>query len=761
MMLLTKISMLGIANIFQKIVDFLTGFFAWIPQLIYFLYAAAASVLDLLQFIIRKLAGLDVYYVDGDAVSGDIVSSFIRGILGIDNSATYSALSTVFWSMIIFGAILLVITTIFAIIKAHYNYDSAKSNPFYIIGQTFKSACLMALVPVIAVFGVYFCNVVLQALDQITSYENAMGDVFEKGAVSNALQAGKVRGTDRTSYTSYDFFRAGAYTNSTTFSGALFKVAAYDCNRVRLGSFYYVPDNDKYDKGWTNFGLFYSRKGGDEARAAVAEQIDFAFANNLTLKEDHRQNASLYMLDTFQLQSSLTVGYSLAIAGGLIHVRGFSKYNIALVWYFYNLWVFNWFIAFAGIITFLTVLSNVVFGLMVRMIQLLALFFVFPPLIGISPLDGGGAFTKWKQQYISDLLMAFGAIIGMNLFFIIMPFLNTISFFNAAFLDNIMNVVIMLAALTMVKNFIGTLSGFIGASDANKIGEETKGSVGKLAQKAGGMTLKAASLGVKMFKASGGGLVGQLVGKAHSKLKERRAKKAEEEAQTQAQAEQAIKAGDINKAKEILGGGDAKKGEKAYNKLKKKQDDAKEAQQVANYRAEMEEAEKITDPKEKAKRIEEIKNKYDDKVIKRANGNGFKRALAFGFSTLFGGGQIKRGADGSIDAGATFRTAGTAILNVGKEALKFEFGDLLQGGGLLKTLKSKESGVGDALRGFVGNFGALGESINESKVMQTEKTNEDASKAAAGQESAAISETNTNTKLMYRAIESLVTELEK
>ena len=137
---------------FDKIVDFIVGFFAFIPQLIYFLYASIASFLDLLQYLVRKLAGLDVYYVDGQAQSGDLIVSFIKGIVGIDKSPTYSAVSTVFWSLVIFGVILLFVTTIVAIIKAHYNYDSNKSSPMRILFASIKSLATMAIVNIICIW---------------------------------------------------------------------------------------------------------------------------------------------------------------------------------------------------------------------------------------------------------------------------------------------------------------------------------------------------------------------------------------------------------------------------------------------------------------------------------------------------------------------------------------------------------------------------------------------------------------------------------
>ena len=102
------VSMLG--DIWTKLGDIVAGFFAIIPQALYFLYASVASLLDMFQYVFRKLAGLDVYYVDGTEQSGDMVVGLIEGLLGINQQ--YSALSTVFWSMIIFGVIVLFLMTI-------------------------------------------------------------------------------------------------------------------------------------------------------------------------------------------------------------------------------------------------------------------------------------------------------------------------------------------------------------------------------------------------------------------------------------------------------------------------------------------------------------------------------------------------------------------------------------------------------------------------------------------------------------------------
>ncbi len=496
-------SMLG--GWFDKVVDFIVGFFAFIPQLIYFLYASIASFLDLLQYLIRKLAGLDVYYVDGQEVSGDLITSFIRGILGIDESPTYSAISTVFWSLVIFGVILLFVTTIISIIKAHYNYDANKASPMRILFSSVKSLLTMAIVPIVAIFGVYLANILLSTLDKITASSSAavLSDVYEANAVSKFKAGEDVQGN--LCYSSFDYFSAGSYSNTPTFSGMLFEVAGYSCNRVRSGDFSVVTSENDQSK-WDNMGVFYVSSSSSDQRETLAYQIDYAFANNLTLKNQYSSVKVEGTDDAGDLWSSLRFGFSATCSAGLFDVTSFSKYNVGLVWYFYDLWGFNWILGFAGIIISATMFGNIIFGLMTRLLQVVALFIIFPALIGIMPLDEGNAFSSWRKQFVGDILMAFGAVVGMNIFFLILPYFQSISFFNNSFLDGIINMIIVIAGLTLIKKFINMVSGFVGGEDANKTGEGTRQDVTASAVKGVMGTLGASAVGVAAVSPMLGGV---------------------------------------------------------------------------------------------------------------------------------------------------------------------------------------------------------------------------------------------------------------
>ena len=489
---MANVSMLG--GVMDKLADIISGFFAIIPQTIYFLYTSIASLVDMFQFVIRKLAGMDVYYVNGTEKTGDIVTNIIEGILGINKD--YSALSNVFWSMIIFGVIVLIVMTILTIIKAHYNYDAKKSQPSYILKMALKSIATMAIIPITVLFGMYLSSALFQALDSITTPASGeeIAGYYEADAVEKLGYATK--GKNRI-YSSYDFFGEKEWSNTATFSGILFRSGAHDANRVRNGS-YSVGSGE-----WDNAGIFYidssASMSDDAAREKVAQQIDFAFANNISLSSSIKVQMPGSESQS-AIASSLTFGPSAVFAAGLTNVGHFSKFNVGLVWYYYNLWAFNYIIGFAGISICLVTLGNIIFGLILRIFLLSVLFLIYPPVVGITPFDEGNATKSWRSSFMSYIISSYVTVVAVNLLFLILPIVDTISYFNNTFLDGIVRMIIIIAGLTMVKKFIAMVSGFVGAKNIDEMGAGIKKDAGKPAQQAGTVT---ARMGVAAVSALG------------------------------------------------------------------------------------------------------------------------------------------------------------------------------------------------------------------------------------------------------------------
>ena len=496
------VSLLG-AGFWTKLTDFITGIFAVIPQFIYFFYTCIASVLDALQYVLRKLAGLDTYYINGVKTDGDILTRFVNGVLGLDGS--YSALNTVFWSMMLFGVILLILGVIISMIRAHYNYDEQKSRPSYIIGKALKNIATMAIVPIVTILGVYLANIFLKTLDTITA-SSSVGtteQVFatSEGSYKTVFMEQKDEWGQPT-YASYDFFGSNAPTGNVTISGILFKAAANNCNRVRYGG-YSAADGgaslDPSDGKWSDCGIFNSTLSSpEEQKEAVAYMIDYAFANNLRLSE--RKTASILKEESLVLVSSFRYLQSRVWYAGTIQFKSFSKYNVGLVWYYYNLWQFNAFLGFMGVIIAGILMLNIVFGLTVRLLECTALLICLGPVIGASPLEDGSAFKQWKQTFIGDVFMAYGAVLGMNITFLLLPHLQAITFFNSSMLNAIMQMMIIIVALIGVKQVVSLISGFVGGGDAVSTGSSVKGDVAGASKEGAQAAAAVASVAVKIAK---------------------------------------------------------------------------------------------------------------------------------------------------------------------------------------------------------------------------------------------------------------------
>lgn len=526
------------AGILQFFKDFFTALFNLIPKLIYLLYASLACILDVLQMAFRKLAGLDVYFVDGKKVTGDIVSNFITGILGIrSDGVEYSVLTNVFWAFIVFGLIMLFMTTIVAIIKSHYTYDdkSAKG-PMQYVYTAGKAVVNMVAVPIIVVLGLYINQAILTAVDSITSTSTSSietlfgtesstdgeGNTINESVASKYLYSVDTVNGGKT-YIYYDMFGANCKikygkqfsavekdtwkgtdvatigATNAPISGQLFRVAAYNANRVRLGT--YSQGNFTGSRG-TNFDLFKNAKDRDQ----LADMVDTCFANNL-----HTKDSITLSYDLGGTQNIVSFKY---FANFLTtNISAFSKFNVGAVWYYYDLWQFNFIVGFAGVMLTAGVLVNIVFGLISRLFTCIVLFLIAPPLFGLAPLDGGDAGKKWRSNFMKNVLMTYGAVVGMNLMFLILPYINTIDFFNIKLIDIIMQTLILIAGLITVKAMIGLFSDLIGGADSNKTGKDLATETGtaamkggKLALGAGKLALKAPAVAVKAGQAAYGGI---------------------------------------------------------------------------------------------------------------------------------------------------------------------------------------------------------------------------------------------------------------
>lgn len=462
--------------------EWILTLFDAIPKVIYLLYTCVASAVDAMQLLVRRLCGLDLYFNNQGQVirDQDPLTEFINGILGIgDTAGAMQALNTTFWSLTIFALILLALTSIVAIIKSHYNEDVSKTSPAKILYGAFKSILSFFIVPAAVVIGLQLSGLLLRTLDDITAGTTDTETVAGiYGDAENFVPyTSGIEGDDFKSYGAYDIFGWGQPATNSPISGQLFRAAAYNCNRFRIGG-YSLADIAKHDETDVSQGIFGegpSYEAAEDKLEYVAYQVDYAFINNLQLAE------SINSDDFRDIVNDTANGARVGVLDFIFrnNYTSFSKYDVSFVWIFYNLWQFNFIVGFAGAISAFGIMISIIIGLMMRLIKSAAMFLIYPPLLGLAPMDDFKAFKSWSNEFIKQILSAFGAIVGLNLLFLILPYVQQVSFFNHSLLDAIVNCVFLITGLIMAKDFISMVAGFVGGGDVFSTGDGAKGQVAK------------------------------------------------------------------------------------------------------------------------------------------------------------------------------------------------------------------------------------------------------------------------------------------
>ena len=203
-----------IVNLFTTLVNSLASIVITpIAGILYTLQIGFFLLMDCIQMIFRRIAGLDVYYYAGEEQTGDPVLDFIMDptVLGV------------FFSVLIVAIILLFVTTFVAIVRSEITEKGANpKGPIF--GRALRSILYFVMVPVVSILGIFMANVFLKTLDMATNP-----------------------------------------TEKDSLSAMVFQAAAYDGNRARNNA-------DLAAAFAADFGL-----SGSMSQADIANAIDDAF----------------------------------------------------------------------------------------------------------------------------------------------------------------------------------------------------------------------------------------------------------------------------------------------------------------------------------------------------------------------------------------------------------------------------------------------------------------------------------------------------
>lgn len=123
----------------------------------------------------------------------------------------------------------------------------------------------------------------------------------------------------------------------------------------------------------------------------------------------------------------------------------------------------------AGGIFMLFVLGSISFGMVKRLFMLVILFIISPIVCSMYPIDEGNAYKTWFGEFKKNLLSAYGAVAGMNLFLTIMPIVDQIqlgaSGGNGDWVG-LLQLILVIAGLFVVKDVISFISGLAGGDNS-------------------------------------------------------------------------------------------------------------------------------------------------------------------------------------------------------------------------------------------------------------------------------------------------------
>ncbi len=136
--------------------------------------------------------------------------------------------------------------------------------------------------------------------------------------------------------------------------------------------------------------------------------------------------------------------------------------KLSVVEKYYDLSQMNYVVGILGglVMLIMFVISSITF--IQRIFDIILLYIISPISISTIPLDDGNRFRVWKDMMIAKMLGAYGIILVMNLFFMIIPQVSRMTFFDNSFENGIVHILFLLGgafAITKANLVISQLCG--------------------------------------------------------------------------------------------------------------------------------------------------------------------------------------------------------------------------------------------------------------------------------------------------------------
>lgn len=85
-----------------------------------------------------------------------------------------------------------------------------------------------------------------------------------------------------------------------------------------------------------------------------------------------------------------------------------------------------------------------------RVYEIIFMFFCMPVSMSTLPLDDGARFKNWREQFVTKIILAYGAVLSVNVFVLILPLIQQMSLPNVSSFGNAMFLIFMIVGGAMV-----------------------------------------------------------------------------------------------------------------------------------------------------------------------------------------------------------------------------------------------------------------------------------------------------------------------
>jgi hypothetical protein len=126
-------------------------------------------------------------------------------------------------------------------------------------------------------------------------------------------------------------------------------------------------------------------------------------------------------------------------------INGTLDYNnLAVVKQYYDLSEMNFFVGIGSGLVLLVMFALSAITFIQRLFDICLLYIVSPVSAATIPLDDGQRFKIWREMLVSKILGAYGIILAMNLFFLIIPQVTHVQFFDNSFKNGVVGVLFLI-----------------------------------------------------------------------------------------------------------------------------------------------------------------------------------------------------------------------------------------------------------------------------------------------------------------------------